>query len=66
MLQFSGFCPNCTGAVTTREVGLVTVNYADNAAATWTLDYGFEAPARGSVLRTDDVIRLTDELACER
>jgi hypothetical protein len=64
-LQFEGFCPNCAeGNVSPNQVGTLDVSYADNAAGNWTLDYTFDAPARGSVLRTDDIVKLSDELAC--
>ena len=31
----------------------------------WTLDYLFKSPLSGSVKRTDQIIKLTDELDCQ-
>ena len=65
LLQFSGFCPNCTGPQPTSEtVGVLGIDFSGNASGEWTLDYEFAAPSAGGVTRTDNIIRLSDELAC--
>ena len=67
LLQFDGFCPGCAGVsddVSSTEVGTLRTGFEAGDVGTWTLDYDFLAPARGSVLRTDDIVKLTDELAC--
>lgn len=64
LLQFSGFAPNGSGSVANQTVGVIDMSYADNANGTWTLDYLFEAPVGGNVTRTDEVIKLSNEIAC--
>ena len=66
LLQFSGYCAVCSGdAPTSQEVGLLTLEYSDDATASWNLDYVLAAPLGGSVDRSDDVIKLTTPLVCQ-
>ncbi|MEM1411062.1 MAG: S8 family serine peptidase [Pseudomonadota bacterium] len=62
--QFTGFPPNGSGNVTSAMVGSVDVSYVDNATGNWTLDYSFQDPGRGELQRTDDIIKLSNELSC--
>lgn len=64
MTQFSGFCPTCTGNVTSQVVGSIGVSYADNATGEWDLDVDFVSPASGSIIRNDDIVRLSNTLSC--
>ncbi len=65
MLQFSGFCANCTGPQpTAEEVGVLGIDFADISSGEWNLDYEFLTPARGGATRTDNIVRLSNELAC--
>jgi subtilisin family serine protease len=64
MLQFQGFPPNGRGSVTSSNVGNVGVDYDDNDSGVWALDYTFASPARGSVTRSEDIVRLSNELGC--
>ncbi|MEE4175732.1 MAG: S8 family serine peptidase [Xanthomonadales bacterium] len=64
LLQFSGFPPTGSGGVSSETVGLVTVEYDSNEAGQWALDYVFEDPARGGVVRAEDIVKLSNELSC--
>jgi len=66
--QFTGYCPTCApfqGSASFQDVGVMGIDFADNSAGTWVLNYELEAPATGGVERTDDVIKLTDTLVCD-
>ena len=66
MLQFTGFCAVCNSApVSFRTVGGVKRTFTDESTGSWTLDYLMEAPLSGSAQRTDEIVKLTDRLACE-
>jgi hypothetical protein len=66
LLQFSGYCAVCTGAVpTNQEVGLFSLDYADEISATWNLNYVLAFPLSGSVDRTDSTEKLTVPLICQ-
>ncbi len=64
MNQFSGFCPTCTGSVTSQEVGSIGVSYDNNAEGIWDMDFQFVSPAKGATQRTDSILRLSNELSC--
>ena len=66
MLQFQGFPPNGSGDVTSSTVGAVSVDYDDNDSGVWGLNYTFLSPARGSSDRSEDIVRLSNELGCVR
>ena len=66
MLQFSGYCAVCSEAnVSSQTVGVLARSFNSEIAGSWTLDYLFEPPLSGSVQRTDQIIKLTDTIACE-
>jgi subtilisin family serine protease len=66
VLQVSGFCAVCASApVTTQTVGLLSRSFSSETTGSWTLDYMFAPPLTGSVMRTDQIIKLTDTIACE-
>ncbi len=66
LLQFSGYCAVCTGsAPTSAEVGVLTMDYADENNVTWNLNYMLNAPLSGAVNRTDDARKLTVPLSCQ-
>jgi len=66
LLQFSGYCAVCSGATpTSQEVGVLTLDYADDSNMTWNLDYVLMPPLSGSVDRTDVAEKLTDPLVCQ-
>ena len=66
MLQYTGYCAVCaTSTISTEEVGVVSRSFSSENAGSWTLDYLFAAPLGGSVERTDSIVKLTDEMACE-
>jgi hypothetical protein len=64
--QFSGYCPVCTGnPPTSAEVGVLTLDYADENNMTWNLDYMLNSPLSGTIDRTDDASKLTERLPCQ-
>ena len=66
LLQFSGYCAVCSGDTpTNQEVGLFTLDYTDEASATWNLNYVLADPLGGTVNRTDDTDKLTVPLVCQ-
>jgi hypothetical protein len=65
MLQFSGFCPTCTGSVSNDEVGTVTRTFTNESEGSWTLDYMLMPPLSGDVMRTEDIFKLTDRFQCK-
>jgi subtilisin family serine protease len=62
--QFEGFCPTCTGSTDLQAIGAILVTYDDNGSGNWTMDFNFDDPLSGSFQRSDDIVRLTDELSC--
>jgi subtilisin family serine protease len=65
MLQFSGYCAVCeTGTVTFENAGVLQRSFASESTGSWTLDYLFNEPLSGSAERTDQIVKLTDELLC--
>jgi subtilisin family serine protease len=66
LLQFQGYCAVCSGSTpTSEEVGVMTLDYADESNVTWNLDYLLMPPLSGTVDRTDDARKLTRTLDCE-
>jgi hypothetical protein len=66
MLQFSGYCAVCeASAVSSETVGMLERSFDSESTGSWTLDYLFKSPLSGSVNRTDQIIKLTDELDCQ-
>jgi hypothetical protein len=66
MLQFSGYCAVCEASSFPPEtVGVLERSFNSETAGSWTLDYLFNPPLSGSVNRTDQIIKLTDELDCQ-
>ena len=66
ILQVTGFCAVCASApVTTQAVGLLSRSFSSETTGSWTLDYLFAPPLSGSVMRTDQIVKLTDTIACE-
>ncbi len=66
LLQFKGYCAVCAEKpVTSQSAGLFTRNFVDEENLTWTLDYAFLSPLKGSVNRTDDTEKLTVRLDCQ-
>ena len=66
MLQFSGYCAVCAaGGVSSKTVGMLERSFDSEASGSWTLDYLFISPLSGSVNRTEQIIKLTDELDCQ-
>jgi hypothetical protein len=64
--QFSGYCPVCTGnPPTSAEVGVLTLDYADESNLTWNLDYLLNSPLSGTINRTDAASKLTVPLPCQ-
>ncbi len=62
--QFSGYCPTCSGSVSSESVGVLEVTFDDNTEGEWSLDYEFLPPASGGDQRTESIIKLSDNLAC--
>jgi hypothetical protein len=66
LYQFTGYCAVCEEtAVDLQPMGVFTRIFDDESTGSWTLDYVFEAPLSGSVMRTDSVVKLTNPLVCE-
>ena len=66
MYQFSGYCAVCeAGSVSSETVGVLERSFDSESTGSWTLDYLFNSPLSGSVKRTDQIIKLTDELDCQ-
>jgi len=66
MLQFSGYCAVCeASSVSSETVGVLERSFDSEATGSWTLDYLFNSPLSGSVKRTDQITKLTDELDCQ-
>ncbi len=66
LLQYTGYCASCdgSGTATSEAVGVMSFTVGNNTTGQWDLEYNFLPPATGSALRSDDVIKLTDTLAC--
>jgi hypothetical protein len=65
-LQWTGFCPTCTGSDPSNETaGMFSRNFADELNLTWTLDYVLNPPLSGSIKRTDVTEKLTVTQDCE-
>jgi len=66
LYQYSGYCAVCTGPEpTNQEVGVFTLDYADEGNAMWNLNYILASPLRGSIDRTDITEKLTIPLVCQ-
>ncbi len=66
MLQISGFCAVCaTDEIKIQNVGILSRNFSTETTGSWTLDYLFAPPLSGSVMRTDQIVKLTDTIPCE-
>jgi len=66
MLQFSGYCAVCAPSpVSFETVGVLERSFDSESTGSWSLDYLFKPPLSGSVKRTDQIIKLTDELDCQ-
>ena len=66
MLQFSGYCAVCeASSVSSETVGVLERSFDSESTGSWTLDYLFNSPLSGSVKRTDQIVKLTDELDCQ-
>ena len=66
MLQFSGYCAVCdASSVSSENVGVLERSFDSESTGSWTLDYLFKSPLSGSVKRTDQIVKLTDELDCQ-
>jgi len=66
LTQYSGYCAVCSGTTpTSQEVGVMTLDYADESNMTWNLDYMLMPPLSGAVNRTDDARKLTVPLSCQ-
>jgi hypothetical protein len=64
--QFRGFCAVCAqGVVTSAPVGTVTRSFSSETAGSWTLNYLLDPPLSGNVNRTDNIVKITDTLACQ-
>jgi len=65
MLQFSGYCAVCDAtAVTSQTVGVLERTFQSETEGSWSLDYLLKQPLSGSVDRTDQIMKLTDEMDC--
>jgi hypothetical protein len=66
LTQFSGYCAVCSGnAPTYQDVGVFTLDYADEDNLTWNLNYLLNSPLSGMIDRTDDARKLTVPLPCQ-
>ena len=66
LLQFEGFCATCAEApVSFSTVGLVTRSFDDETSGEWTLNFVLDPPLMQSINRTDNVVKLSETLACE-
>jgi len=66
LLQYSGYCAVCSGPdPTNQEVGVFTLDYADEGNAIWNLNYILAPPLSGSIDRTDITAKLTVPLICQ-
>ena len=67
LTQYSGYCAVCSGPTpTSLEVGVFTLDYADEISATWNLNYILNSPLSGTVNRPDDADKLTIPIACQK
>ena len=65
ILQWDGYCPNCSGEEPTFEtMGMFTREFADEYNLTWTLDYDLVPPLSGTISRTDVTEKLTVHQVC--
>jgi subtilisin family serine protease len=66
MFQFSGYCAVCeASSVSSVTVGALERSFDSESTGSWTLDYLFKSPLSGSVNRTDQISKLTDEMDCQ-
>jgi len=66
ILQFTGFCPTCGDTGTSYDtVGVLSRDFTSETAGSWNLNYMFAAPLEGDVDRTDNIVKITDTIACE-
>ena len=66
IFQFSGYCAVCEASnVSSEAAGMLERSFDSESTGSWTLDYLFNSPLSGSVKRTDQIIKLTDELDCQ-
>lgn len=65
ILQWTGFCPTCTGPDPTNEtIGVLTRAFVDEQNMTWSMDYMLSPPLSGTVTRTDQAEKLTIDKVC--
>lgn len=66
LLQFDGFCAVCdVEEVTWETVGMVTRAFDSETEGSWTLDFVLAPPLVQSIDRSDNIVKLSDTLACE-
>jgi subtilisin family serine protease len=66
LLQYSGYCAVCEGPEpSNQQVGVFTLDYADESHAEWRLNYALVSPLTASVDRIDAVEKLTVPLNCQ-
>jgi subtilisin family serine protease len=65
LLQFSGFCPTCSGSIDNQVVGTLTRLFESESSGGWLLDYDLAAPLSSVVDRSDMAMRLSGSVACE-
>ena len=66
LLQFKGFCAVCAPTdVTYHNVGNVTYSFDSETSGSWTLDFHLTSPLVQSIVRTDNVVKLSDTLVCQ-